>query len=213
MEALLGKALFLWSRHCGWIIWNLFLAFIPLGLSFWLFRRRHIERTLGWWLAFLVYFAFLPNAPYLLTDIIHLISVVRWGYSIWTILFFFMPLHLFAIWAGFQAYVVAVINQEAYLHRQGLSKRTLFGLLMATHLLNAIGVFLGRFNRLNSWEFVSDPGDVLMSSVDVLTSRMPLLVIFASFIILAVLYWIFKQLTYGVILRVRQARAGKEELW
>ena len=25
--------------YSGWIAWNLFLAFIPLVLSFWLFRR------------------------------------------------------------------------------------------------------------------------------------------------------------------------------
>jgi len=34
MESILGKALSAFDRHSGWIIWNLFLAFIPLALSF-----------------------------------------------------------------------------------------------------------------------------------------------------------------------------------
>ncbi len=61
--------------HSGWISWNLFLAFIPMVLSFWLFRRS-TRPTPPWWIIFLVYAAFLPNAPYLLTDIIHTIQAV-----------------------------------------------------------------------------------------------------------------------------------------
>ena len=34
--------------YSGWIWWNLFLAFIPLLLSYGLFRRQAIPR--GWWL-------------------------------------------------------------------------------------------------------------------------------------------------------------------
>jgi len=33
MESILGKALSAFDRHSGWIIWNLFLAFIPLALG------------------------------------------------------------------------------------------------------------------------------------------------------------------------------------
>ncbi|MGL5803849.1 MAG: DUF1361 domain-containing protein [Xenococcaceae cyanobacterium] len=31
-----------------------------------------------WWVLFSIYAAFLPNAPYLLTDILHLITVLYW---------------------------------------------------------------------------------------------------------------------------------------
>ncbi|MGL4883991.1 MAG: DUF1361 domain-containing protein, partial [Waterburya sp.] len=74
MESILANAFEAFNQYSGWIVWNLFLAFIPLALSFWLFVRRNIKRSLLWWIGLVVFIAFLPNAPYLLTDIIHLID-------------------------------------------------------------------------------------------------------------------------------------------
>ena len=105
--------------YSGWILWNLFLAFIPLVLSFWLFRRRTNDRTVWWWLGWLVFIAFLPNAPYLLTDIIHLIRGTRAGYATWIIALVFIPLHIAAIISGFEAYVISLINQGHYLKATG----------------------------------------------------------------------------------------------
>ena len=85
MKYILANALEAFNRYSGWIIWNLFLAFIPLGLSFWLFRWQTKSRSLLWWIGLIVFIAFLPNAPYLLTDIIHLIEAIRAGYSAWII--------------------------------------------------------------------------------------------------------------------------------
>lgn len=195
--------------YSGWILWNLFLAFIPLALSFWLFRRKTLTRTPLWWVLGIVYIAFLPNAPYLLTDIIHLIRGIRLGYSAAVIALFFVPLHLVAILSGFEAYVVALINQGYYLRRIGLKRYVLWSEL-ATHLLCSVGIFLGRFRRLNSWDLVADPKDVLLHTVDDLTSKLPIFVIFVTFVSLTVLYWIFKQITIGLVLRIRYARMGKD---
>lgn len=206
MEQILENALEVFNRHSGWIIWNLFLAFIPLALSFFLYRRRSLGRSLLWWVAFIVFIAFLPNAPYLLTDIIHLIRATRSGYSVWIITLIFIPLHLFAILAGFQAYVIAVMNQSIYLKRIGLEK-FVTGSELLTHLLCAIGVFMGRFRRYNSWDLVTDPGNVLLGTLNDLTSKRPLAVIVVSFVLLTVLYWITKQINLGLVLRFRQIRA------
>ena len=59
--------------HLGW---NLFLALTPLGLSFVLFRIN-LKLNGLWWLGAIVFFAFLPNAPYVLTDIIHLFDKLK----------------------------------------------------------------------------------------------------------------------------------------
>jgi uncharacterized membrane protein len=195
--------------YSGWIIWNLFLAFIPLVLSFWLFRRQTTARSFPWWLGLVVYIAFLPNAPYLLTDIIHLIRGIRAGNSAWVIALIFVPLHVLAILSGFEAYVVSLINQGHYLKRQGLKQYLVWAELL-THALCAWGVYLGRFRRLNSWDLVSDPGNVVLQALDDLTSKRPLLVILVAFVILTVLYWLLKQITLGLVLRIRYARASKD---
>ena len=191
--------------HSGWIIWNLFLAFIPLALSVWLFRSPRRGRSSLWWVAFIVFIAFLPNAPYILTDIIHLIRAVRNDYSVWIITFIILPPHLIAIVAGFEAYVISVINLGYYLHRQGVSKYIVWAELM-THALSAIGVYLGRFKRFNSWDFVTQPDDVARSVLNDLVAKRPVLVFVATFVIITVLYWIMKQITLALLLKYNLKR-------
>jgi uncharacterized membrane protein len=209
MEQILSNSLEAFNRHSGWIIWNLFLAFIPLALSFVLYQRRSTVRSLLWWTGFIVFVAFLPNAPYLLTDIIHLIRATRSGYSVWVITLIFMPLHLFAILAGFQAYVISLMNQGSYLKRVGWAKFVLWSELL-THALCAIGVFMGRFRRFNSWDLVTDPGNVLLITLNDLTAKRPLAVIAVSFIGLTILYWLVKQINLGLVLRFQQIRVKQD---
>jgi uncharacterized membrane protein len=208
MGYFLGNALQRFNWHSGWIIWNLFLAFIPLTLSFWLFRRRTRSRSPLWWGVLLVFIAFLPNAPYLLTDIIHLIRAIRAGYSIWIVALVFMPLHLFAILSGFEAYVICVMNQNHYLHRNGAGRFVLLAELI-THALAAIGVFMGRFRRFNSWDLVTDPSSVIAITLDDLTTKRPLVVMVITFVGFTILYWIAKQITLGIVLRIRSTRLGE----
>jgi uncharacterized membrane protein len=153
--------------------------------------------------------AFLPNAPYLLTDIIHLIRATRMGTPAFVLVLIFIPLHLFAILAGFQAYVISVMNQSSYIRRIGAGKYVLWSELL-THLLCAIGVYMGRFRRFNSWDLATDPGNVLSVTLDDLTAKKPLVVIFVSFVGLTVLYWLVKQINLGLLLRFREMKAKGE---
>ena len=207
MKERLVHALTALHTHSGWIAWNLFLAFIPLAVSLWLFRSPSRSRSILWWVAFLVFIAFLPNAPYLLTDIIHLIQAIRADYSAWIITLVIIPPHLIAIIAGFEAYVISLINLGYYLHRQGASKFIVWAELM-THALCAIGIYLGRFPRLNSWDFVTQPDAVARTVLDNLTSKRPVLVIVITFVVLTVLYWLMKQVTLALLLRMRYKRSG-----
>lgn len=203
MESILAEAFGAFNQYSGWIVWNLFLAFIPLILSFWLFLRKSKRRSLFWWLGLIIFILFLPNAPYLLTDIIHLIEAIRAGYSIWITTLVFIPLHLLAIWAGWEAYVVSVINQSHYLKKHGAAKFVFTSELM-THILAAIGIFLGRFRRFNSWDLVTKPDVLFMATIGDLTAKKPLLVIAITFIILTILYWLTKQITLGTLWRIKQ---------
>ncbi|HEY9768142.1 MAG TPA: DUF1361 domain-containing protein [Coleofasciculaceae cyanobacterium] len=223
MESILDQAFSSFNKYSGWIVWNLFLAFIPLVLSFWLFTRRTKKRrrpmaeserlaqrrSLLWWIGWLVFIAFLPNAPYLLTDIIHLIEAIRAGYSIWITTLIFIPLHLFAILMGWEAYVISLINQSRYLKQQGAKKFILASELI-THALSAIGIYLGRFRRFNSWDLVTQPNIVFTSTINDLTTQKPLLVIVITFIILTIFYWVMKQITLGILLRIRYFIANSD---
>jgi uncharacterized membrane protein len=190
-----------WGYSNSFMIWNLFLAYIPLGLSVWLFRINR-ARSLLWWVIFLVFIAFLPNAPYVLTDIIHLIEFIRQGYSTWTITFVLIPQYLIFILAGVEAYVISLINLGYYCHKLGRGKYITWVELI-THALCSLGVYLGRFQRFNSWDIVTKPDNLMDSIVDNLMGKWSVLMMSVTFLILVVLYWLMKEITLGLIFRFR----------
>ena len=180
-----------------WMTWNLFLAFIPVALSVWLFRRQ-CGRSGVWWLGFLSFYAFLPNAPYLLTDIIHLIDDIRRVPSIWIITLVLIPVYLVVILAGFEAYVISLINLGYYLHRIGKTK-WIFTVELITHVLCAVGIYWGRFLRFNSWDFITQPDAILTKGVEEILGKQPLIIITITFIVLWGLYWLMKRVTLGFL--------------
>jgi uncharacterized membrane protein len=194
---LIARVLSVLQINMRWMTWNLFLAFIPLALSVWLFRMRR-GRSWVWWLGFLVFYAFLPNAPYLLTDVIHLIDDVRTIQSVWMITLVLIPLYILVIFAGFEAYVISLINLGYYLHRIGKS-HWILGVELITHALCAVGIYWGRFLRFNSWDFVTQPDALLTRGVEELLGKQPLVIIAITFGILVGLHWIMKRVTLGFL--------------
>lgn len=211
MKSVLRSAFYVFGEHSGWIAWNLFLAFVPLVISLWLFRWQHRRRSFAWWLWLGIFMAFLPNTAYLLTDIIHLIDAIRAGYSVWITTLVFIPLHLLAVFLGWEAYVLSVINQSSYLVKQG-AKKYVFVSEICTHAASAVGIYLGRFLRFNSWDLVTKPDIVLTGTLDQLSRREPLLVMAITFAILTVLYWLTKQITLGTALRMRSLKHNSGSL-
>ncbi|MCF4969420.1 DUF1361 domain-containing protein [Nostoc sp. CMAA1605] len=196
-EKLIVNILQVLSINMRWMTWNLFLAFIPVVLSIWLFRHKK-GRSWVWWLGFLVFYAFLPNAPYLLTDIIHLIHDIRTIQSVWMIILVLIPVYFVVIFAGFEAYVISLINLGYYLHRVGKSQWIL-GMELITHALCAVGVYWGRFLRFNSWDFVTQPDALLTKGVEELLGKQPLFIVFITFVLLSVLHWLMKRVTLGFV--------------
>ncbi|MCU0568116.1 MAG: DUF1361 domain-containing protein [Oculatellaceae cyanobacterium Prado106] len=188
------------------------LAVIALGLSVVLFKRPRTLRSGFWWAGLVVFIAFLPNAPYLLTDIIHLLRAADSDQiSTWVVVSVVVPTHATAILLGFEAYVISLMNQGHYLKYHGAKSYVFLGELIV-HALCAIGVYLGRFVRFNSWDLVTDPGNVFLTTLDTLTAKRPVFVICIIFVVLTVLYWVMKQLTIGVKLRWQTARLGDDGL-
>ncbi|MDY7012724.1 MAG: DUF1361 domain-containing protein [Cyanobacteriota bacterium] len=209
-QTLLSQGIQAFSHSLGLMIWNSFLALIPLALSFWLFRFQK-NRDLLWWVGLLVFIAFLPNAPYVLTDIIHLINLIRNGYSIWIITLIIIPQYLVFIGIGFGSYVLSLVNLGYYLHRQKWGSLTFFAEFML-HILSAIGIYLGRFKRFNSWDFVTQPEVLAKTTIEDLADKKPLLVIFVTFVVLFVLYWLMKQVVLSVIFRLRYKRTLQAQM-
>lgn len=155
-------SLSLFNQSSERIIWNLFLAFIPLTLSFYLFRGS-ATRNLIWWAILLVFVAFLPNAPYILTDSIHIIELSQNSYPNWAIILILIPQYTVFITTGFEAYVISLTKLDNYL--VDLITRKYFILVrVIAHGLCVIGIYIGRFERFNSWDLVTEPKKVLFTT-------------------------------------------------
>jgi uncharacterized membrane protein len=194
---LIAKSLQILRMNWSWMTWNLFLALIPLILSVWLFRSRRGGSWL-WWIGLVAFYAFLPNAPYLLTDVIHLIDNIRQIQSIWIITLVLIPTYILVIFAGFEAYVISLINFGYYLHR--ISKtQWILGVELITHALCALGIYWGRFVRFNSWDLITQPDTLLTKGVEEILGKQPLLIIIVTFVILVVSYSIMKRVSLGFV--------------
>lgn len=134
------------------LIWNLFLAWLPFtfALAAVVLRRfppLAMASGAGWLL-------FLPNAPYLLTDLLHL---GRWGgapfwYDLLTLL-------LFAFAGLLLGFVSLEMMRGMVQERFGLLAGWLFAVTALG--LSSIGVYVGRFLRWNSWDALLRPTEIM----------------------------------------------------
>lgn len=138
-----------------WMTWNLILAAIPAGLAVVVFRHRG-PRTPLWWTGAGLCALFLPNAPYVVTDLVHLRDDVLRAGSDLSVITAVLPTYAAFIAVGFLAYGLAVGELGRYLTRIGVAHWR-GSVEVATHALCAVGVVLGRVARLNSWEPMTEP--------------------------------------------------------
>ena len=172
-----------------WMTWNLLLAGFPAALALVLFARPH-RRTLGWWVGVGVFALFLPNAPYVLTDLLHLRGDVSSAASDGVVVAGVLPLYGAFVLAGFIAYLISVelAIREVRSVRPGLSR---WPIELAIHLVCSIGVVVGRISRLNSWDTAANPSSTAERIFSTLTWRGAPVAVAAVFVAVV--------LTYGVV--------------
>jgi len=143
------------------LLWNLFLAWAPLGLA-WLALRPGatpwpVRLALG-----LAWLLFLPNAPYLVTDLMHLRYRGPMPLQYDVVLLFTAALNGLAL-----GLISLYWMQEAVAAWLGQWPGRLFAL--AALGAAGFGVYLGRYGRWNSWDVVVRPAalarDILLHLV------------------------------------------------
>jgi uncharacterized membrane protein len=98
----------------------------------------------------------LPNAAYVLTDVVHLPAAVRREPSDTTVLLVVFPLYA-AFWTvGFAAYSDSLRRLSGYAVGRGWVREGR-AIELAVHAICALAIYLGRIHRLNSWDVVLQP--------------------------------------------------------
>jgi uncharacterized membrane protein len=145
-------------ENAVWMSANLLLALVPVLLAALLFvpDRRH---TAGWWVGVAVFVAFLPNAPYVLTDVVHFAHEARTASTDDQVLALLAEYGVLMT-AGLAAYALCIWLLRQRLTADGAA-RWRWPVELALHGLCSVGIFLGRFLRLNTWDLLVRPGTVV----------------------------------------------------
>jgi len=137
------------------LVWNLILAWVPLLLALVVYDAyRHGARLLGLVPALVLWLLFLPNAPYIVTDFVHLS-----GNSAAPLWFNGVELSAFA-WTGILLGFVSLYLVHAVL-RDRLGAALSWFVVLCVLALASVGVYLGRVQRWNSWDLLTQPGTKL----------------------------------------------------
>ena len=140
--------------HYWFLMWNLALAWVPFvfaGVAYTLASARRAVLYALIVAAAAVWLVFFPNAPYILTDFLHLGSmgdIVPGWYDV-LMLFWFA-------WTGLFLGVVSLYLMQDIVAR-AFGGAAGWGFVIAAAFLGSFGIYLGRFLRWNSWDLLRRP--------------------------------------------------------
>jgi uncharacterized membrane protein len=164
-----------------------FLAIIPYAITIYLSSKQNIDKIkLVVW--FLVWLVFLPNAPYIVTDLIH----IRSGNN--TMLWLDVLVVLSFALSGLFLFYLSIYDMQRIIASK-FKKIPITASTLLILFLCGFGVYLGRFLRYNSWEIISQPQILITDVFNILISPFQnseawlFTIGFSAF--LAVGYWMF----------------------
>lgn len=153
----------LWHFRAGYsfLLWNFFLAIIPLVISSFLVEMNRLQYKLKPMLLLgFFWLLFLPNAPYMLTDYkyIWIDDEDKINMNIVSLSWFILPAFLAA---------VISLNDIVDILLTRINKKWVPVLVIIICLLSGFGVFMGCSLRLNSWDILHRPLLVINNLLDV----------------------------------------------
>jgi uncharacterized membrane protein len=207
VSVILARARMAYSHSDDYIalVWNLILAWIPLIFAL-------IAYVVSWSrkllfivvpICALVWLAFFPNAPYILTDFQHL-STNSSNAPLW----YDVLMLIWFAWTGLFLGVVSLyLMQEIVTRTFGRATGWVFTLVVT--VLSSIGIFLGRFYRWNSWDILGDPLPIAHDIMGWLRHPFANLRVY-GFTLLFTLLFLFVYLAIHAIGRVMQEKTPRE---
>ncbi|MBX2841715.1 MAG: DUF1361 domain-containing protein [Flammeovirgaceae bacterium] len=144
-----------------YLIWNLFLAWIPLFISLLLYQKVFTagENQKQWAIIALtfVWLLFFPNAPYIISDIIHMRKSNQLVWLDALIIFGFATIGLNV--GLLSLFIVQKCVSKIY------GKAFGWTFISFTIFLSGFGIYLGRDLRYNSWDIITKPEELLLDCI------------------------------------------------
>lgn len=176
--------------HFG-LFWNLFLAWIPLLVAYLtrvLWQQKIISRV-GIGIGVMLWLLFFPNAPYLITDLIHLKEVP--DYLLWydSLLSFSFAL------AGLLAGLYSALLIHRLIEKVG-NQIWAWTIMVGSLIVSSYGVYLGRFGRWNSWDIITNPFSLVRYTANSLQNPVAIKLTVAFSFAMLIIYSAFWLYTY-----------------
>ncbi len=173
----------------GFLLWNLYLAWLPLFFAELALRqpatKKWFSRTSAYLLLWLLFF---PNSPYIITDLFHLYP--RENVPLW----FDAVLLVSYIWNGLVVGLISLVGVHAWLRQRFTAKES--GVLVGGVLLLAsLGVYIGRYWRWNSWDVFIHPVKLLKEAFIFLMQPHEL----AQVVGVTLVFWFFLSAAYQLL--------------
>lgn len=192
----MARVLVTLSPHYMFFFWNVLLAVIPLYLSAYLLKEGSRLRSWKWLMVAVSWVLFFPNAMYLVTDVVH---VLRYDNApIW----YDMAMVLLFAYLGLRLCFLTLFQIQKFMETTGVTPAMRWGGVIGLLYLNALGIYIGRFLRWNSWDILWAPHSVLYDIFDRILSPQDHFNTTAFTLIL----WGMSLLLYGVWYGIHRGR-------
>jgi uncharacterized membrane protein len=149
------------SLEFSYLLWNLFLAWLPLIFAVRLVSVLQRKLWSSWeaMAASLLWLVFLPNSFYMISDFIHLQDVRRVDILYDTVMF--TSFIYTGVTLGFSSLYLIHLQ-----FRRRFSRQTAATWVAFTLLVSSAAVYVGRDLRWNSWDILTNPGGLLFDISD-----------------------------------------------
>jgi uncharacterized membrane protein len=154
-------ALYMHNVGYWYLLWNLFLAALPL-LFAWLLTRLLEHKLWSSWGGIglsLLWLGFLPNSFYVLSDYIHLQDVAPSS-----LLYYVVMFGTFTLAGLFYGYLSVFLVHNELAHR--MPRLASDRLIAVIFLICSFAVYIGRDLRWNTWDVLLKPGGLLFDVSD-----------------------------------------------
>ncbi len=166
--------------------WNLLLAMIPFFITLWLkLHKRWADNLFFFAPAFALWLLFLPNAPYIFTDFIHL--------RLSTHASFVLDIWLIGAYAvtGLAFGIISLIDMYTLLRTKFPKKYVDAGIVIIS-FMSGFGIYVGRVLRWNSWNVLQDPLSLFADITTSLTQPSAWAMTIGFGLLIAITFNIFK---------------------
>ena len=174
--------------HYAFLVWNLFLAWIPFMIAYFTYtltlNRRQLYIVIP--VAAFFWLIFFPNAPYILTDFQHLAG--KWqDLPVWYDV-------MMLIWFSFTGLLLGITSlflmQEIV--RREFGRWWGWGFVAFVAILSSAGIYFGRFLRWNSWDIFRNPRGMALYTLESMLTPDPQSI---GFILLFSAFFLFLYIT------------------